>query len=343
MIPIGEGKGGAGTNWQDYSLDACDSLSEDNPEPNLSDLGCSVTTCIAAITGRAGLDSEEDAVVTASDTKLSFGGDFSADGSVKLHVFHREWGTMIAGDDITQYVPVIERAKALLRGKSGKLIVVMDAFKKAYQDEFNAAIQDGLLSRFQMTMADFKKHGKTQLLPEVFTEFSLKIKIASLGCRFLVYGLDDKKIAHIFTVSNPGKCELRDKPGFWAIGKGATSALSMLAALKQVRGRTTFEETIYNVLAAKYISEGASDVGKETYLFIKKYGCDGFSNKRALEEEIRAIWEMEGRPQTNANAVNAIKNGEFLFYPRLRPRLRKKLVALTPPRSQQLQNETEVS
>jgi hypothetical protein len=321
-------------------------LAEDNPEPNLSDLGYGVTTCIAAITGRAGLNQEQDSIVTASDTKLSFGGDFSADGSVKIHVFHREWGTMIAGDDITQYIPVIERARALLRGKSGKLMVVMDAFKKAYQQEFKAAIEDGLLSRFEMTMEDFKKHGKTQLLPEVFTELSLKIKIASLGCRFLVYGLDDRKIAHIFTVSNPGKCELRDKPGFWAIGKGATSALSMLAALRQVRGRTTFDETIYNVLAAKYISESASDVGKETYLYIKKYGCDGFSNKLALEEEVRGIWEKEGRPTTNVAAVNAIKNGEFFFYPRLKARLRKKLVALTPPRSQQLQNgtdDTEVS
>jgi 20S proteasome alpha/beta subunit len=302
-----------------------------------------MSTCIAAITGRAGIDQQEDSIVTASDTRLSFGGDFSADGSTKIHVFHREWATMIAGDDIAQHRSVIERARVLLRGKSGKLTVVMDAFKKAYQDEFRAFIEDGLLSRFGMTMEDFKKRGKTQLLPEVFTEFSLTIKIASLGCRFLVYGLDDKKIGHIFTVSNPGKCELRDKPGFWAIGKGATSALSMLAALKQVRGRSTFEETIYNVLAAKYISEGASDVGRETYLFIKKYGTDGYSNKLGLEEEIRKIWETEGRPITNAKAVNAIVNGEFLFFPRLRYRLRKKLVALTPPRSQKLQNETEAS
>ena len=186
---------------------------------------------------------------------MSFGGDFSADGSVKIHAVHREWLTMIAGEDIAQYRSVVDRAKELLRGRSGKLNVVMNAFKQAYQDEFKALIEDGLLSRFSMTMEDFNKRGKAQLLPEVFTEFSLKIKIASLGCKFLVYGLDDKKIGHIFTVSNPGKCELRDKPGFWAIGKGATSALSMLAALRQVRGRTPFEATIYNVLAAKYISD----------------------------------------------------------------------------------------
>jgi ATP-dependent protease HslVU (ClpYQ) peptidase subunit len=278
-----------------------------------------VTTCIAAITGRAALSGQPpDILVTASDTKLSFGGEYSAEGSVKLSLFHKDWGAMVAGSDISQSAFVLERAKTLLRGKSGSLQVVMSAVKKSYQEQLQEVITDDLLSRYQMTIAEFKKKGKAQLLPEVYAEISLRTKIYNLGSTFLVYGVDDRKIGHIFTVRNPGKSELHDKPGFWAIGQGASSALSMMSALKQVRGRTPFEETIYNVLASKYFSEGASDVGRETYLFIKTHGSGGYSYRARLEDDIRAIWEKEGKPRTNPEAVTLILNGEFHFFPRTR-------------------------
>jgi hypothetical protein len=38
----------------------------------------------------------------ASDTKMSFGGDFSVEGVIKLEEFHREWTALIAGSDISQ-------------------------------------------------------------------------------------------------------------------------------------------------------------------------------------------------------------------------------------------------
>jgi len=80
-----------------------------------------VTTCIAAITQRY-------FIVTASDTRLSFGGSYSTDGVLKDEGIHREWGALVAGNDISQAPFVIEEAKRLLRGKSGELNVVKDAF-----------------------------------------------------------------------------------------------------------------------------------------------------------------------------------------------------------------------
>jgi 20S proteasome alpha/beta subunit len=287
---------------------------EEAPLPSLADWGYGLTTCIAAITGRAGIRRQgDDMIVTSSDTRMSFSGEFAADGSVKLNLIHPNWGVMVAGNDISAYVPVVERAKKLLTEKSGTLTEMMECLKTAYRQEFRSLIEDGYLSRYDMTLDEFKKKGKAQLLAEEYTRLSLEIKIFSLGCTFLAYGVDDQKIGHIFTVSNPGKVEVYDKPGFWAIGRGATSALSMLAALGQVRGRTKLEETVYNVLAAKFASETASDVGKETTLFIKRHGSGRFSYKGKLEEEVRKIWDSEGRPVTNRKAVELINKADFQF------------------------------
>jgi hypothetical protein len=100
----------------------------------------------------------------------------------------------------------------------------------------------------------------------------------------------------------------------------------MLAALGQHPERHSLPETIYNVLAAKYISEGASDVGKETWLFIQKRGCSAIKHGPKMEERVRKIWEEKGRPITNAEAVQAIVESgiEFLPIPR-GPRAVKRL------------------
>ena len=268
-----------------------------------------------------GSDGQPDIIVSASDTKVSFGVEYSADGTVKSHMLRPgwDWVVMIAGSDISQYQFVINRARKLLHGRRGMLPDVVSAVKKAYQDQLREVITDDLLSRYDMTLDEFKQKGEKQLLPDVYAEISLKIKIYSLGCALLVYGLDEKGVAHIFTVRNPGKVEVYDKPGFWAIGNGARSALSMLCALGQVRGRTTFDQTIYNVLASKYFSESASEVGHGTYLWSQQRGSVGCSFKSGLEEDrVRAIWEADGKPKTGADAIKIIGESDFRFLSKTR-------------------------
>ena len=266
-----------------------------------------MTTCIAAITQRF-------FIVTASDTRLSFGGSYSTDGVLKDEGVHREWGALVAGDDISHAPFVIEEAKRLLRGQSGELNVVKDAFRKAYQSCRSESITDSLLATFEMSIDEFKKRASKQLHPEVFADISIRMRNFNLGCTFMVYGFDDNVQPHIFTVRKPGRVESFDKPGFWAIGAGASSALSTLSVLKQHPDRCAVEETIYNVLAAKYSSESASDVVPETWVWIKRNGCDGFSGSVAWEKEVKALWESEGRPRTLPSAVQAIKQGDLRFF-----------------------------
>jgi 20S proteasome alpha/beta subunit len=289
--------------------------------------GYGVTTCIAAMVNPFWHgDDKGPFIVVASDTLLSFGGYCSMEGMTKNKNFHRDWSAMIAGNDISQSLPVIERATEMLRGRTGKANVVRRAFKKAYAEYRREVITDTFLTSFDMTFPEFKRKGKKQLNPEIHADLSFLIKNFNLGCTFLVYGFDDEGEPHILTVSNPGKAEVYDKPGFWAIGSGKTAAISMLAALGQHPERHSLHETIYNVLAAKYISEGAPDVGKETWMFINKPGCSAFMHEPKMEERVREIWEKEGRPKTNSEAVKVLHEAGIKFLPIPRgPRAVKRL------------------
>jgi ATP-dependent protease HslVU (ClpYQ) peptidase subunit len=278
-----------------------------------------VTTCIAATFNPFWLvkDGKEVGpfIVVASDTRLSFGGYCSVEGTIKNKNFHRDWSAMIAGSDISQAIPVLDAATELLRGKSGKFPLVFQQFKKAYADYRRTVMTDIFLNSFDMTMAEFKRNGKKQLNTEVHADLSFRIRNFDLGCIFLVYGFDDHGEPHIFTVSNPGKAEVYDKPGFWAIGAGKSVALSMLAALGQHPQRNSLAHTVYNVLAAKYTSESASDVGPETWMFVHKKGHSAFIHEPKLEETVKSIWQKEGRPKTNEKAVKAIEESDITFLP----------------------------
>jgi hypothetical protein len=265
-----------------------------------------VTTCIAAITA-------ERFIVTASDTKMAIEGDFSVEGVIKLEEFHGEWAALIAGGDVSQALFVLARATRILKGKTNDVLIVQDGFKRAYQEQLRECITDEFLSPFDMTLDGFKKRGSKQLPPTVYESLAFGIKNAKLGCKFLVYGFDDNELPHIFEVGRNGRVDSRDKPGFWAIGNGAFTAISMLTYLKQMAEATTMRTTVYNVLAAKYLSESASDVGEDTFWFVKRYGCNAFFRKPNLEKDLRRIWNEKGRPSIPEEALQAIDQADIHF------------------------------
>lgn len=313
--------------FEDYLLDARHNKPDDSREPKPSDWGYGVTTCIAAIVNPF-WDGQSPLIVVAADTRMSFGGLYSSEGVLKNKALHREWSVLIAGNDISQGLLVVERASEVLRGRTGKAKIVRAGFKRAYAECRRELIADTLLNSFDMDVTDFKRNGRKQLNPEVHADFSFRIKNFDLGCTFLVYGFDDEGDPHIFTVLNPGKVDPYDKPGFWAIGAGKVAAISMLMALGQHPERNSLYETIYNVLAAKYVSEGASDVGKETWMFIHKQGCSAMMHQTQMEEKVRRIWEEQGRPKTNSEAVKLLQDAEIEFLPIPRGSRKVKRLAL---------------
>jgi 20S proteasome alpha/beta subunit len=227
---------------------------------------------------------------------------------------------MIAGNDIAQCVPVIGRATEALRGKPGDFPGVRRAFKKAYQEQLREVVEDALLSPFAMTLDEFKKKGSKQLPVREFESISDEIRRADLGCLFLVFGFDDHKRPHLFVVENPGRVSVYDKPGFWAIGSGAPSALAMLSHMGQAAEASSFEETVYNVLAAKYISESADGVGKQTFFFVHEHNSIAFAASPQIESTVRDIWEKEGKPRMPATVPEIIKRADVRVIERPSPK-----------------------
>jgi len=76
----------------------------------------------------------------------------------------------------------------------------------------------------------------------------------------LICGFDSKREPHIFSVTNPGKCDLHDTTGFFAVGVGATTAIARLLIL-EARKEDQLGLALYQAFDAKVNAEVVEDVG----------------------------------------------------------------------------------
>lgn len=227
-----------------------------------------MTVCIAAIT----LDNH---IVTVSDTMAS-GVILSADEIVvKASPFHKEWMAMMAGDDITPCVPIIDRAAGYFHNRNNSLAVARAVFKRACQQHLKEMREDAVLGGYGLSMDVFLKTGKRRFTDKIFNSLCDRMEPIELKCEFLIYGFDAIGNPHIFTVVGGGSDAVLDKPGFSAIGCGRWAAEGLLYYLKQ-NISLSMEETIFNLCAAKFMAERAAGVGQDTYLYVKKPGSDRF-------------------------------------------------------------------
>jgi hypothetical protein len=113
---------------------------------------------------------------------------------------------------------------------------------------------------------------------------------------FLVCGVDEHNHAHIFSVSHPGGAEVRNDPGYWAIGSGSHAALSLLSFFQQNVVRS-LQRTIYNVFSAKLMAETSSLVGKNAFVY--RLTPDGWDRNLSFDTfyAVRKEWDMEGKPR----------------------------------------------
>lgn len=130
-----------------------------------------------------------------------------------------------------------------------------------------------------------------------------------VGCDFLVVGFDQSNLGHIFSVSNPTTDSPSfvanfDDPGFGAIGSGGVTAESVLYGFGHNQGETLYD-TIYQVCAAKFASETASDVGERTVAEVIQKGEKKFLLPK-LTDSLRTMWE-DTRPRVPNNAREEIQ------------------------------------
>lgn len=265
--------------------------------------GNAVTVCIAAICD------DPDCIVCVSDMKLSKG-HYSTDfGALKLRSIHKDWGVMISGTFGQKHTILEEVHDSLFATANASLSEVSDKFVIAYKNFNRRLAEESVLASYGLTLNEFV--GKRSDLGDVIYERLWgDIARVKVGCDFLVFGFDNIG-SHIFSVSNPTDenpsfISHADDPGFTATGSGGYIAESVLYSLEQNPG-LGLNRIIYNVCAAKFSSEVASDVGDTTFMRVAQPGRQNIPIDHSLERELKAIWK-ENKPVVPPEAIEAIRN-----------------------------------
>lgn len=250
-----------------------------------------MTVCITAVCENA----NGIGVIAASDRMVSMGGYFSGDDMArKMDALRYNWVSMIAGNDISPYVPILERANAN-PNHDNTLQSVSSIVKKAYKEQRLEQIEDEVLQPHGLTWDGLRGNARNELTDRTFERLREEIRSYSLSLEILVSGYDPQGQGHIFTVESPGKCSYYDKLGFWAIGSGQNQAVNSLFATKYSR-HDPLETCIAKVLAAKFTAETAIGVGKETWMLVMRPGHGSYSVvSKEVQAMYRAAWEKLAR------------------------------------------------
>lgn len=257
----------------------------------------SVSVCIAAICRQK----RQPKIFAICDREASSVEFSNEDAVVKGENFHPNWLAMYAGDDVSPCAPILRLIRADLSIEKRPLVErVKRSFEEMYQLYLSNLATSLYLGRYRMSMAEFLQKGKKRFGADIFDTLHANIQRVRLQCQFLVCGFDGSPnvgLAHIFTVRNPGVIEDRtNAPGYWAIGNGAFAAMSTLGFYQQNFVKS-LGATYYNVMAAKFMAEKATnEVGEHSFEW--QLGKDGKEPvDGGLEVYIRAIWDKQGKPR----------------------------------------------
>jgi hypothetical protein len=266
-----------------------------------------MTVCIAASSDCGNKDRNPKFIIV-SDTLLSLGYT-STEIAFKARQLCAGWAIMFAGDDITHAMEVIHTAQVALREEKGTLsaAVVSDAVSGAYHLIRKKQIEDIYLKTYDLTMGQFMREGKGYF-PEIFhLDLLNDIKRYDLGCQFLVTGFESERslFPNFFIVENPGTVSAYDEFGYAAIGSGSVNALAHLSRRNQ-RENTCFEQTLYNVIAAKRLAEKASGVGAQFTLVMQERGMAAQMPDLSKVTAIADIWRKEEEQFAPPDLINRI-------------------------------------
>jgi hypothetical protein len=287
-----------------------------------------MTVCIAAICEPI---VGEEYVIIASDRMVSMGGYFSGDDVVqKADPVGYGWTSMIAGNDVSPAVPILAKIKELNLSTNNEenLVNMTGVFKAAFRKQRLDEIEDEILSPMGFTWETFRRDARNQLPDAAFDRVVEKIRTFELDLSFLVSGFDAKGAGHIFTVSNPGKCDYYDKLGFWAIGSGQHQALASMFACEYFR-HDPLEDCVAKVLSSKLAAESATGVGKNTWALVGSAKIPAYSMHIMPDTlaHFRMEWEkLERVPRNTFMVIHENLEKE-------RQRIEEKVAQISPPQA----------
>jgi hypothetical protein len=141
----------------------------------------------------------------------------------------------------------------------------------------------------------------------VYNDLCSKIANVKLSLKFLLAGFDAKNKGHLIVGGGEEAPTDYTTLGFWAIGTGATAALSSLVyhrGRQHISSSASVEQCLYVACAAKFMSESATDVGKFTTAATISM-IDGFHTPHV--NPIKKLWEAEGAPRLPGDLETKIR------------------------------------
>ena len=146
------------------------------------------------------------AIVTASDSMMSWGASVTAETSLKYDVIHKRWAVMVAGDDITPTEPMIRLFRAALADiELPSVTRVEEAVRASWRAVKNQIAETHILSPFGISMETFVKKGRGLFGDVKFSDMCALInQAAELPCELLVHGFDHNDHGYVVHVLHPG-------------------------------------------------------------------------------------------------------------------------------------------
>jgi hypothetical protein len=264
-----------------------------------------VTVCIAAFS------EGEDQLCVVTDAKAAFG-DFSSDkGAVKHEHLGNGHITLIAGNDVVYALTILAKAKKRIAKDS---IRDSDETAEILYDELcsarNQLIESKVLRKYGMTVQQFIDKGRKSFTDSVFYDICNRIDRTELSLTFLLAGFDSNMAPHLRVITVDEPPQNFDSIAFAAIGSGAPAALASLSFAADHHGFGRHSEiaaSAYHLLSAKYMSESATDVGRDT--FFLSIGKRGTHMVHFMgDDAIRASWLKHGAPKHAKPTIGIIKD-----------------------------------
>lgn len=263
------------------------------------DWGHKMTVCIAACVR------SEQKIVTVTDLMLSTDYTSVETSAIKIQPISStgRWISMFSGSPSIDAL-VLKDVWGALTGSDETAEQMIAAFERAFREQLKRKIEGELLSPYGIDRETFLREGKAYFGDEEFARLLYQINTMTLSTSFLVAGFDPQGTPRIFTISDPGVFEYHDRLGFHAIGSGYVRALGALYSTYDADLSTP--DLIYRVCEAKFVAESAPGVGKKTFVVVVK--PDGKHEAIFPEgvEEIRRVYEAEGKPPVSSAARAAI-------------------------------------
>lgn len=215
-----------------------------------------------------------------------------------------QWWVMIAADDITHVVPVVEAAVLGMLGltdSSNTYQNVERIFVSAYQSVRSQFAEDLVLAPIGLNFEELKNRGWEQNLVD-------RLDSVNLGCEFLVAGFDWSGDGYIFSVGHPGIARNHNVTGYAAIGVGAYNAIGTFLH-HSINYEMDLARILYHACEAKFMAESAPGVGKHTVVKVATASgtMDAFEASKEFVAVIRTAWEKDGQPRVPSGIIDELR------------------------------------